>query len=322
MASVRAWLLRGLGLLILATALLAAAFKADERPVQSLVARWAPAPSDFVEVDWRGRTQLVHLRDEGPRSDRHPLLMLHATGSSLHSWEGWVAGLKSERRVITLDLPGFGLTGPSAWQDYGDASYLDFLQTLIAQLELPPVVLVGNSLGGELAWQYALLHPTQVAGLVLVDAAGASAQPAALPVPLALARLPGLGWLSRSLLPRQLVEASLARSYGEPGLIRPERVDRYFELLTREGNREALLQRLGQAQPVLDVSRLSELHVPTLLLWGGRDRILPPEQGLRLHQLIAGSRWQRFDTLGHLPQEEDPEATLPALLDFLHTLKP
>lgn len=81
---------------------------APDRPVEELQARWAPAPSQFIEL----MGMQVHLRDEGPRDDAEPLLLLHGTSASLHTWEGWVADLKRTRRVISVDLPGFGLTGP------------------------------------------------------------------------------------------------------------------------------------------------------------------------------------------------------------------
>jgi len=103
-------LLRLFGLLLILGAVGVALSRAPDRPVQSLVARWAQPPSDFIEV----KGQIVHLRDEGPRNDAAPLLLLHGTGASLHTWDGWAAALKARRRVIRIDLPGYGLTGPFA----------------------------------------------------------------------------------------------------------------------------------------------------------------------------------------------------------------
>ena len=73
--------------------------------METLVARWAPPPSDFIEV----KGQIVHIRDEGPRDDALPILLIHGTSASLHTWEGWAKALKTQRRVISFDLPGFGL---------------------------------------------------------------------------------------------------------------------------------------------------------------------------------------------------------------------
>jgi pimeloyl-ACP methyl ester carboxylesterase len=311
-------LLKLLGLGLLAAALLMAAFRAPERSLESLVARWAPPPSDFIEL----QGQLVHLRDEGPVDDPLPLVLIHGTGASLHTWQGWVAALKQRRRVITFDLPGFGLTGPSAAGDYSDEAYIRFVLNMLDHLKLGPVVLGGNSLGGQIAWELAALHPERVAALVLVDAAGLLVEPATVPPGLALARLPLVRQLVGGLLPRRLVEASVREIYGDPAKVDTALVDRYFELTLREGNRAALLQRLRQLQPGTYAERLPGLRQPTLILWGGQDRLIPPRHGEVFARAIPGSRLVSFPGLGHVPQEEDPQATVQVLAEFLHSLKP
>lgn len=322
MKTLGAWLLRVLGLLILLLALGAAAFKAPERALPSLVARWAPVPSAFIELDWQGRRQLVHLRDQGPQDTQTPLVLLHGTSSSLHTWEPWVAVLSRERRVITLDLPGFGLTGPSVHGDYHDAAYLDFLHTLLDRLKLRRVILGGNSLGGQIAWEYAAHHGERVEALVLVDAAGLAFQPESVPLGFRLARIPGLRSLTQQILPRQLVERSVRNVFGDPTRVTEALVDRYFELTLREGNRAALVQRFEALEPGRYANMLPQIRQPTLLLWGARDRLIPLAYGQQLKQKIANSRLVVFDTLGHVPQEEDPQQTLMPVQDFLHSLKP
>lgn len=317
-----AMLLKLAGLAILALALLAAAFRAPERPLQSLVARWAPPPSDFIEL----HGQTVHLRDEGPRDDPLPLVLLHGTAASLHTWEGWVAALKQRHRVITLDLPGFGLSGPNPSGDYSDAAYMDFVQALLERLQLRQVVLGGNSLGGQIAWELAArlekTAPERIAALLLVDAGGLVFQSQERPLGFQLARLPGLRWLAGGLLPRRLVESSVRSVYGDPAKVDSALVDRYFELTLREGNREALVQRLQQLEPGRYADQLANLRQPTLILWGGQDRLIPPAHGQAFAKAIPNSRLLQFDTLGHVPQEEDPRATVQAVAEFLHSLKP
>jgi pimeloyl-ACP methyl ester carboxylesterase len=312
------WLLRLAGLLLLGAALSIAAFRAPERSLESLVARWAPPPSDFIELSG----QLVHLRDEGPREDPLPLVLLHGTAASLHTWEGWVAALKERRRVITVDLPGFGLTGPSASGDYSDPAYIDFVRALLDHLQLKQVVLGGNSLGGQIAWELAAIHPERVAALVLVDAGGLVFESESVPLGFRLAGLPGVRQLVGGLLPRRLVEASVRNVYGDPAKATAEVVERYFELTLREGNRAALAQRFAQRRPGAYVDRLAGLRQPTLILWGGRDRLIPPAHAEVFAQAIPGSRLQVFGNLGHVPQEEDPAATVAVLAEFLHSLKP
>lgn len=311
------WLPRLLGALLLLSALVLALSRAPEVPAAGLVARWAPPPSDFIDV----RGMVVHVRDEGPRSDPEPIVLLHGTSASLHTWDGWAVVLRRQRRVIRFDLPGFGLTGPFAGaysaDDYRGDTYARFVLDLMDALKLPRAVLAGNSLGGEIAWRTASLAPQRVTKLVLVDATGLNFAPQSVPLGFILARLPVLGALSESILPRELVAASVVNVYGDPAKVTPELVDRYYELALREGNRRALRQRLRQLEPGAAAGRLAQLRQPTLILWGGRDRLIPPAAGAELHQRIVGSQRQVFDQLGHVPQEEDPAATVQPVLAFL-----
>lgn len=304
--------LKVVGILLMLAALGFAVSKAPDRSLESLVPRWAPPPSDFIELDG----QLVHYRDQGPSSDPVPLVLIHGTSASLHTWEGWAGELSATRRVISFDLPGFGLTGPNADGDYHDARYVAFVRNLLARLGVGRAIVAGNSLGGEIAWQLALADPGRVAGLVLVDAAGQAFEPESLPIGFRIARMPVLRQLMRWILPRRAIEDSVIDVYGDPGRVSAALVDRYYELTLREGNRVALMQRMEQLAPG-PVERLPEIKVPTLILWGGKDRLIPPRWGEAFHRAIPGSRLVVFPKLGHVPQEEDPAATLAALRDWL-----
>jgi pimeloyl-ACP methyl ester carboxylesterase len=313
-----AWLLRIAGLLLMLTALLVGLSRAPDREPESLVAAWAPPPSDFIEV----RGQLVHFRDEGPRDDPEPLLLLHGTAASLHTWEGWVRELKARRRVVTLDLPGFGLTGPFTGQyasdDYRGDTYARFVLDAMDALGLPRVALGGNSLGGEIAWRVASLAPERVGRLVLVDAAGLPFKPLSPPLGFVVARWPLLGWLSEFLTPREWVARSVASVYADPSRVTAALVDRYFQLLLREGNRHALAQRLRQAGDGGDgPARVSQLRQPTLILWGEQDRLIPPAAGREFARLIPGSQLVLLPRLGHVPQEEDPARSARPVEAFL-----
>lgn len=311
------WPLRLVGLLLMATVFAAALTRAPDRPVESLTARWAPAPSDFIDV----KGQIVHLRDEGPRGDPVPIVLLHGTGASLHTWEGWATALRPWRRVIRFDLPAFGLTGPFAGRyppdDYGGDTYARFVLDVLDALRVPRAVIGGNSLGGEVAWRVATLAPQRVDRLILVDASGYRFEPESIPLGFRIARVPILNRIGEHLLPRALVAASVASVYGDPSRITEEQVDRYFELTLREGNRRALGLRLQQIDPGDDALRLKSLDVPVLVLWGGRDRLIPPSTADRFVADLHGARLVRFPELGHVPQEEDPARSVQPVLEFL-----
>lgn len=310
-------LLRLFGVLLMLSAVAIALSRAPDRPVQALVARWGLPPSDFIEV----KGQLVHLRDEGPRGDPEPVLLLHGTAASLHTWDGWVAALKARHRVIRIDLPGFGLTGPFsgayAIDDYRGDTYARFVLDLLDALQVPRAVIGGHSLGGEVAWRVAALAPQRVAKLILVDATGYAVEPEDVPLGLRIARVPLGSRIGEHLLPRALVAASLRSVYGDPSRVGDELIDRTFELMLREGNRRALGLRLQQLEAGAHAARVKTLTLPTLVLWGGRDRLVPPAAARRFADDIRGAKLILFDGLGHLPQEEDPVRTATAVADFL-----
>jgi len=313
----KALALKLVGILLIFSTIALALSRAPDLPVEALVPRWAPAPSDFVDV----KGQLVHLRDVGPREDPLPLVLLHGTSASLHTWEGWVPALQPRRRVITLDLPGFGLTGPftGAYANvgYSPDAQAKFVLDLLDQLGVQRFVAGGNSLGGGVAWRIATQAPARVERLILVDAEGLAFMPEELPLGWMLARVPVFNRLLKHLLPRELVAQGLATSYGDPQRITPELVDRYLELTLRAGNRAALLEWLQTVELGKDAARVQTLTLPTLILWGGRDRVIPLAAGQEFQRRIAGSRLVVFDELGHVPQEEDAARSVQPVLEFL-----
>jgi pimeloyl-ACP methyl ester carboxylesterase len=306
------------GLLALVLVATVATSWAPDRPVSELTARWAQPPSAFVDV----AGLRAHVRDEGPRDDPMPIVLLHGTSDSLHTWGGWTAGLARDRRVIRVDLPGFGLTGPAPDGDYRIGRYVGFVSALLDMLDVHRSVIAGNSFGGWVAWETALAHPDRVAGLVLVDSAGYPLESQSVPIGFRIARVPGLNRLVRSVLPRGLVESSVRNTYGDPSRVTDELVDRYYELTLRAGNRAALSQRFAAGRWAADPLRVRELRLPTLILWGGRDRLIPLRYGEQFHRDIAGSELVVFPELGHVPQEEDARATIEAVRRFLSGMAP
>ncbi len=310
-------MVRVFGILLLVSALGLALSRAPDRPVETLVARWAPAPSAFIDV----KGQLVHLRDEGLSGDPLPIVLIHGTSASLHTWEGWVRALKAQRRVISFDLPGFGLTGPFGGSyepgNYHGDAYARFVLDLLDALKVQRAVLVGNSLGGEVAWRTAAMAPQRVASLVLVDAVGPAFTPDSVPLGFLLARVPVINRVMDVALPRALVAQSVASVYADPSRITPELVDRYFELTLRTGNRRALVQRIGAMTNGEHAERLAQLQQPTLLLWGEQDRLVPKSVGAEFKRLMPNSQLVLLPGLGHVPQEEDPVASMAPVKVFL-----
>ena len=309
-------LLRVLGVVVLACTIFVMAGVlatwAPDRSVQQLSVRWAPAPSQFLPVSG----MQVHLRDEGPRGDALPIVLLHGTSASLHTWDAWTKELTDQRRVIRFDLPAFGLTGPHPDKDYSIAAYVRFVVAVLDHLGVQQFVLAGNSLGGQIAWNTAVAHPQRVKKLVLIDSAGYPLQPKEVPLGFTIARTPGLRLLVEYVLPRGVVQSSVRNVYGDPSKVTADLVDRYYELTLREGNRQALAHRMDQRLSG-DEATLKGLRVPTLVMWGAKDRLIPPDMAQRFVADIAGAQMVIFEDLGHVPHEEDGSKTVEAFKLFL-----
>ena len=309
-------LLRVLGVVLLACAIFVMAgilaTWAPDRSVQQLSARWAPAPSQFLPV----LGMQVHLRDEGPRGDPLPIVLLHGTSASLHTWDAWTQALTDQRRVIRFDLPAFGLTGPHPDNDYSIAAYVRFVVAVLDQMGVQQFVLAGNSLGGQIAWGTAVAHPQRVKKLVLIDSAGYRLQSTSVPLGFTIARTPGLRVVMEYVLPRGVVQSSVRNVYGDPAKVTADLVDRYYELTLRAGNRQALAYRMDQLHSG-DEAALKGLKVPTLVMWGAKDRLIPPDTAQRFLADIAGAQMVIFDDLGHVPHEEDGPKTVEAFKLFM-----
>lgn len=286
---------------------------AYDKSVEELSKRWATEPSKFLSVAGMN----IHYRDEGPKSDKEPIVLIHGTSASLHTWDGWVEVLKEQRRVIRFDLPAFGLTGPDPQNNYSIERYAEVVIAVLDALKIDKSVLAGNSLGGYIAWATAVFHPDRVSKLILVDASGYPYDPESVPLAFKLTQNPLASRLLKNVLPKSMVEKSVKNVYGNPDLVTDELVNRYYELSLREGNRSALKTRFEQTLPGALMGKIGTINVPTLLIWGRKDKLIPLKFGKRFKQEIVNSQLIVFDDLGHVPHEENPQKTVLAVLNFL-----
>jgi pimeloyl-ACP methyl ester carboxylesterase len=280
-------------------------------PPETLIARYANDRSRFIDV---GGVR-AHVREQGD-PDGIPMVLVHGSMGSLHMWEGWARELAKKARLISVDLPGHGLTGAWPREEYTIEAYADFVEVLVDMLNLDRFVLVGHSMGGAVAWTFAATRPDRVSQLVLVDASGYPRAAGDAPLPVRLARLPLIGDVGIYFKPERLARRSLTEVYADSAMVTPERVRRYAELQRFPGNREATLQRARTQEP-LDPTPLRRLDVPTLIIWGAKDRWVPTADAFRFQSDIKGARLEIFESLGHNPMEEEPEATAAAVAAFI-----
>jgi pimeloyl-ACP methyl ester carboxylesterase len=274
----------------------------------TLVKKYTNVHSKFMQVDGNR----VHYRDEGQGD---VIVLLHGTASSLHTWDDWTKQLVKKYRVIRMDLPGFSLTGPDHRNRYEVADDVVFLNKFMSRLKLENVNLVGNSLGGRIAWEYGLVHPNKVATLTLMNSLGYPQE--SWPPAIELAQWPLMDKVMTHFSPRFLYETGLKEVYFNAEQVTDEVVDRYYELSRYQGNLEAFPRRV---KATLDKhsDNIKKLSVPTLILWGEDDIYFPVENAYRFNKDIAGSKIYTYPNVGHLPMEEIPSQSLHDFLQFLY----
>jgi pimeloyl-ACP methyl ester carboxylesterase len=281
-------------------------------PLDELKTKYANAESSFIAVDGME----VHYRDEGDQSDTMPIVLIHGTGASLHTFDAWVDSLKPSKRVIRMDLPAYGLTGSFPDRNYSMAHYTTFVNDFLTALEVKQCILGGNSLGGQIAWNYALAQPNVVKKLILIDAAGYPLTSKSVPIAFKIGQTPGLNKVLTFITPRFLVKASVENVYFDKSKVTDSLVERYFELTLRAGNRQAFVDRFGTPKDTA-YTNIKTIQQPTLILWGANDLLIPVENAYKFQADLPNDTLVILENAGHTPMEESPLESVKPVLDFL-----
>lgn len=285
-----------------------------DRPVKELIPIYANSSSQFMSI----LGMQVHYRDQGVQSDSVPLILLHGMSSSLNTWDSVVFYLANHRRVISLDLPGFGLTGPSPENMYNFDYYNKFIDSFTRRLQLTKFTLVGNSMGGSIAWNYALFNPAVVDKLVLIDAVGYPKRGESGSLGFKIASTPVINNILLFTTPKALVRKSLETIYFDQSRVTDAQVERFHDMAIREGNRAAaLLIFKGSFGTSQFKGKIKEIKTPTLVLWGEKDNLISVENAYQFNQDIKGSKLEVYPNVGHVPMEEVPERVAKSILDFI-----
>lgn len=267
-----------------------------------ILQKYADEHSRFMVIDG----DLIHYKVEGP-ADGYPLVLLHGAFSSLHTYDAWVGLLGHKYRIYRFDLVGFGLTGASVHGDYSIRRHLYYLNTFLDRMQIGKCCLVGSSLGGWVSWEYALMRPSRVERLVLIDAAG-FLEFNSIPAPFRLARAPFLNRVIRFAISRPMLETYVRQVYANPQKVTQPLIDRYYDLFTRPGTPEAFYAFVRQNFED-HTPQLRLIDCPALILWGREDQWIPSEYGERFHDLLPHNELIIYERTGHLPMEEIPRDT-------------
>jgi pimeloyl-ACP methyl ester carboxylesterase len=275
----------------------------------ALEARYAVSPQDYVTV--AGIT--LHVRDTGAKN-APAVILLHGFGSSLQTWEPWAKVLEARYRVIRFDLPGFGLTGPDPTGDYSDARSLQVLLALMDRLAIARADLIGNSIGGRIAFEFAARYQARVDRLVLISPDG-FASPG-----FEYGRkpdVPAMIQLMRFALPKAMLRANLLPAYGNPAALSDAVLQRYYDMMRAPGVRGAMIARMQQTVLENPEPILKQVQAPTLLLWGRKDGMIPFANSADYLRLMPNATLTALPELGHVPQEEAPDVSIKSVEAFL-----
>lgn len=257
----------------------------------------------------------IHYLDKGEGT---PVVLIHGYTSSTYTWKDQFDELSKKYRVIAVDLKGFGFSDKPDG-DYSRRAQGEVVTSLLDRLQIPRAWLVGNSMGGETALNVAVAHPDKVLGLVLIDSAGIKVQGRTSLAPWYL-QMPVLGRLltALALTSDQLVRAGLEKSFFDDSKVTDERVNAYYQPLKTQGGQLSATRARAQFELFPIEDRIPGIKVPTLIIWGAEDTLIPLEAGRKLNELISGSKLVVFEKCGHVPQEEMPERVLSEIAGFVN----
>jgi pimeloyl-ACP methyl ester carboxylesterase len=258
--------------------------------------------------------QPVFVQDSGPR-EAPAILLLHGFGASLQAWDDWAPALEKNLRVLRIDIPGFGLSGPAVNQDYSDAADVARVIALLDQLGVQQVIMAGHSMGGRIAWNLAASHPERVSQLVLLA-------PDGFPDPNAKSdktyEVPALLGLMQYSLPQWALRmGGVAPAFADNSQLTPQMMQRYHDMMLAPGVRTAMLERMRQTRNSDPLARLQSIQVPVLLLWGEKDAFIPVSNAQDYLKAMPQAKLVTLPGVGHVLHEEAPQASVQVVRDFL-----
>jgi len=284
-----------------------------DMPRTILEAKYAGAPSQFLTLPDGTR---AHVRDRGPRGAL-ALILIHGSNASLYTWEPWAKQLSDRFRIITVDLPGHGLTGTVPNRDYTQEGMVKFIDEVAGILGLHRFAIGGNSMGGRASVLFTIKHPERVTHFVLVDSGGLPTKQAeAMPLAYRLMGIPIANRLLLHITPRSLVVDGLNSAIIHKEIITDEMIDRYWDFIRMDGTRDATITRAKiRDKPIRD--DIANIKTPTLILWGEDDPTIPVEAAYALPAAITGSKLIVYPNTGHVPQEEVADQSAADVRAFL-----
>lgn len=260
---------------------------------------------------------IANYRERGP-VNAPALLLLHGSNASLLTWEPWSKTLSDRFHVVSVDLPGHGLTGAVPGGDYSEEGMARFVLAFADKVGLKTFALAGNSMGGGVAARFAEEHPERVTKLILVDAAGMPfKQGSGTPLAFKLARIPVANQLLLHITPRSFVTEGMDKAIVHKEIVTDAMIDSYWDFARMEGTRAATLKRFSGQWDTYVRDHTAALKMPVLILWGHDDALIPLDSAHDWQRVVPGSRLIVYPKTGHIPMEEVADRSAQDVRAFL-----
>ncbi len=287
--------------------------------------KYAVKPSSFLELS---DGKIIHYRDEG-EIDLPVIVFLHGFNGSLFNFERLTSLLSDEFRIVSLDLPGFGLTGAIPSKNYSNQSFMDTVTEVVDHLNIANFSIAGNSMGGGVAWRYTLSYPKRINSLILLASSGISRkeerekiedQDRQTPWVWKLMRSDTINFALSYYTPKFFATQGLRSSVYDERLATRDLALQFHDLALLSGSREAILSMFRDGRSSFNDSDILKLIlVPTLVIHGKEDNIIPFESSFVFQENIKDVEMKIYPNIGHLPMYEAPLNVASDIKDFLRS---
>ncbi len=249
------------------------------------------------------------------QQNKIPIILIHGFSSNVHTWEYYIENLKYHP-VIAFDLPGFGFSSKPETK-YNRSSFVNIVKAIMDYYNFYKVILIGNSMGGEISLRFTILHPDKVEKLILIDSAGLM-EIKELPWFIQMGQTFLIDYFNFMFRNKIAIQFMLSSAFYDSDKITDKKVNLYYYPLRTDGGINAHKSLLKQKYEKINKEDLKSIKVPTLIIWGQNDHWIRLYDGFLFKEYIPNSVLVIIPECGHVPQEEKPEITLPYINKFIN----
>ena len=292
-------------------------------PKENVIAKHAKEASEFIELK---DGSLIHVRDEGNKNG-NTLVLIHGSNGSLFNFESMNKFLIDDFRIISLDLPAHGLTGPVNSNNYSFDGFIRVINEVLEIKKINQFFLAGHSMGGRVVWNYTIDYPEKVNGLIIIGSLFLANEAEyrefqsgnAPPIVFKLLEIPFFRMLLGYITPRIMVSQVAKQMVYDQTIMTDELIDQFHEIILFEGSRKAMGYVIVNTDNnfVADPKLLQEINVPTMILHGEEDSVVDVRYNRHFLENIPDIKLISYPKVGHMPPMEIPEILAEDIKNFI-----